>query len=69
MLFIINVHWKRRSPEPGRPNKGHSTYAEYGRTLLAAKRKAATKFRRHYGLHLAIERTEEFNDPAGIFTR
>lgn len=67
MLYIINVHWTRRAPEDGRPDKGHSTFAEFARTLNGAKRKAAAKFRRHYGLHLAIARTEEFQDPAGIF--
>jgi hypothetical protein len=68
MLFIINIHWERRAHEDGRPDKGYSTYAEYAKTLNGAKRKAAAKFRRHYGMHLNIARTEEFQDPAGIFT-
>lgn len=68
MLYLINIHWTRRVPEDGRPTNGKSTYAEYARTLTGAKRKAAAKFRRHYGLHLDVTRTEEFQDPAGIFT-
>jgi hypothetical protein len=67
MLYIINVHWQRRTPETGLPDKGHSTFAEYARSLTAAKRKASAKFRRHYGMHLDVTRTEEFQDPAGIF--
>lgn len=69
MLFVINVYWTRRTPQDGRPNKGHTTYAEYARSLNGAKRKGSTKFRKHYGMHLAVDRTEEFNDPAGIFSR
>lgn len=67
MLYIINIHWTRRIPQEGRPDQGRSTYAEYAKSLTAAKRKASAKFRLHYGMHLAIESAEEFEDPAGIF--
>jgi hypothetical protein len=67
MLHLINIHWRRRKPEDGRPTTGHSTYAERGRYFTAARNKAVRKFNRHYGAHLAIERVEETPDPAGIF--
>jgi len=66
MLYLIQVHWQRRTPEPGRPDKGTTTYAEFARSLGAAKRKAAGKFRRHYGMHLSTTSTTEKPDPAGI---
>lgn len=68
MLFIIDIAWTRRAPEPGRPDNGTTTYSEYARTLTTAKRRAAAKFRRHYGAHLAIRSATEKQDPAGIFT-
>lgn len=63
MLHLINIHWTRRTPREDKPSKGHSTYAERARTFNAAKSKAVRKFNRHYGLHLAIEKTTEL-DPA-----
>ena len=59
MLYIIDIHWSRRTPETGRPDSGTTTYAEYTKTLNAAKRRAAANFRRHYGMHLNITATRE----------
>ena len=67
MLYLINIHWRRRSPHPEKPATGKSTYPENARTLTAAKNKAIKKFNRHLGTHLAIEKTTELQDPAGIF--
>jgi hypothetical protein len=67
MLYLINIHWKRRQPQEGRSNKGRATYPENARTFNAAKAKAVRKFNRHFGMHLAIDQVAEFQDPAGIF--
>jgi hypothetical protein len=66
-LFLIDVHWQRRTPEAGRPQTGFSTYAMAGRSLSIAKGKVIRKFNRHFGLHLSINKTVEKQDPAGIF--
>jgi hypothetical protein len=68
MLFLIDIHWTRRTPDPERKNTGHTTYAEFAKTLTRATSQATKKFRRHYGLHLQIERTAEKQDPAKIFS-
>lgn len=67
MLFLIDIHWQRRSPEPEREDSGISTYAMAGRSFAAAKSKAIRKFNRHFGLHLSISKTVEKADPAGVF--
>jgi hypothetical protein len=58
MLFLIEIHWQRRTPEPERTNTGRTTYAEFSKTLTSAKTNATRKFRLHYGNHLAIEKVE-----------
>lgn len=58
-LYLIDITWTRRQPEPDRENTGTKTYAEYARTLTRAVSQASTKFRRHYGMHLAISKTAE----------
>ena len=67
MLYLIQIHWTRRQPEPDRSDTGTTTYAEFARTLTTAKRQATAKFRRHYGSHLAIQSTTEKQDPAGLY--
>jgi hypothetical protein len=67
MLYLIQIHWIRRHPELDRPDAGTTTYAEFARSLAAAKRKASSKFRRHYGQHLAAQTVCEKPDPAGIY--
>jgi hypothetical protein len=67
MLYLIDIHWQRRKPEADRPQTGSSTYAMAGRTFNIAKGKAIKKFNRHFGMHLAINKTVEKQDPAGIF--
>lgn len=67
-MFLINIYWRRRKPEEGRPTTGHSTYAERGRSFNAARSKAVKKFNRHFGTHLAIENVAEVQDPAGIYS-
>jgi hypothetical protein len=68
MLFLIDIHWKRRSPLAGKPDHGTATYAEQARYLNAAKSKAIRKFNHHFGMHLSITQTVEKADPAGIFS-
>lgn len=68
MLYLLNIHWTRRTPRDDKPSKGHSTYAENAPSLNAAKSKAVRKFNRHYGIHLQVEKTTELADPAGIFS-
>jgi hypothetical protein len=68
MLYLIDIHWQRRSPEEGRPQTGYSTYSMAGRTYTVAKGKAVRKFNRHFGMHLAINKVTEKQDPAGIFS-
>jgi hypothetical protein len=68
MLHLVNVHWSRRSPHPDKPAKGKTTYAEYGRTFIAARSRAVKKFNRHYGTNLAITSTSQVEDPAGILS-
>lgn len=68
MLYLINIHWKRRTPHPDKPQTGRSTYPENARTLQAGKNKAVKKFNRHFGMNLAIENVAEMADPAGVFT-
>jgi hypothetical protein len=67
MLYLIDIVWIRRSSEPDRPDSGTTTYAEFARTLTGAKRKAAAKFRRHYGMHLILLNAREQPDPAGLY--
>jgi hypothetical protein len=66
-LFLIDISWKRRKAQDGDDQTGTKTYAEYARTLTRATTQASKKFRRHYGMHLAITKTAEKPDPAGIF--
>ena len=66
MLFIIDVHWTRRTPDPERENAGTTTYAEFAHTATRATSQATRKFRRHYGLHLQITRTAEKQPPPPI---
>jgi hypothetical protein len=68
MLYLIEIHWTRRSPELGRPDSGRATYAEFAKTFTAARNKAVRKFNRHLGMHLSIQRVAEKQDPAGIFS-
>lgn len=68
MLFILDIHWKRRSAREGKPAEGFSTVAQAGRSLGAARAAASRKFNRYYGAHLAIERVTEKPDPAGIYS-
>jgi hypothetical protein len=67
MLYLINIHWKRRILEEGRPPSGKSTYPTAAANYPTAVCKAKRKFERKFGEHLAITKTEEFQDPAGIF--
>lgn len=67
MLYLINIHWRRRQPEDGRPDTGRSTYTERGKYFATARNRAVRKFNRHFGTHLAIEKVEEYQDPAGIY--
>jgi hypothetical protein len=67
-LFIIDISWQRRNPQDGDEQTGTKTYAEYARPLTRATTQASKKFRRHYGMHLAIQKVAEKQDPAGIFT-
>ena len=66
-LFLIDISWQRRQPDPDRENTGTKTYAEYARSLTRATTQACKKFRRHYGMHLAITQTAEKPDPAAIY--
>jgi hypothetical protein len=66
-LYLIDVHWQRRSPEAGRAQIGFSSYAMAGRTFSIAKSKVIRKFNRHFGMHLAVVKAVEKQDPAGIF--
>ena len=68
MYFIIDIHWKRHTPQDGTASSGRATYAEFAKTLTSAKARAARKFNRHYGIHLTIESVEQKQDPSGIFT-
>lgn len=67
MLYLIDIHWTRRTPEEGRSDKGISTIASAARTFTAARTKATKQFRRHYGTYLAVTQIVEKQDPAGIF--
>jgi hypothetical protein len=67
MIYILDIHWQRRAPQEGKPNKGFSTVAQAGRSLRAAITTASRKFNRTYGQYLAIDRVNEKADPAGIF--
>jgi hypothetical protein len=68
MLFIIEIKWKRRRPQSGEEPTGITTYAEFARSLTAAKNKAGRKFRQHYGAHRTIQTTSEQADPAGLYS-
>ena len=68
MLFLINIHWTRRTPHPDKPSAGKSTLAIQARYRTAAYRKAQRQFRHKYGKNLAITDTTEVQDPAGIFS-
>ena len=65
-LYLIDIHWQRRTPEAERPQSGIAQYAESGRSFNTAKGKAIRKFNRHIGLHLRIEKTVEHSEPAKI---
>jgi hypothetical protein len=65
MLFLIDISWSHRAPEHGQAATGTTTYAQFARSLPAAKRKANAKFRRHYGTHRAITATAQQPTPAG----
>lgn len=67
MLYLINIHWRRRVPAEGRPLTGKSTYPVASRNYATAEGKAKSQFLRKYGNHLQITGTKEFEDPAGIF--
>lgn len=58
MLFIIVIHWTRRTPDPERDAHGRITYAQFAKTLTRAKTNASRKFRLHYGKHLSIHKIE-----------
>jgi hypothetical protein len=59
MLFLIEIHWTRRAPDPDQPSTGSTTYAEYASTVTRATSQAARKFQRHYHVHRAITHTCE----------
>jgi len=65
-LYLIDIHWERRTPEQGRPTKGFGTYPAAARSLNAAKAKAVRKFNHTFGTHLKVTATTEKQDPAGI---
>lgn len=67
MLYLIEIDWKARASESGKPAQGTTVQAEFARSLNAAITKAKTKFRRHYGMHRAITSASEKQDPAGIY--
>ena len=67
MLYLIDITWTRRAPQPGEAPTGTTTQAEFARSLQAAKNKASKKFRQHYGAHRRIETVTEQADPAGIY--
>ena len=67
MIYIIDIHWQRRTPTPEKAQTGFSTYAERGRNYSTAKGKAVRKFNRAFGAYLAINKVTEKQDPAGIF--
>jgi hypothetical protein len=67
MLYLINIHWQRRTAEQGRAQTGTVRYTINARSLGAAKTKASRMFNRHMGTLLAITELQEFQDPAGLF--
>lgn len=67
-LFLIDIHWERRSHQDGKPPSGTSTLSTAGRSLAEASRKATRKFNLQFGMHLRITRITEKQDPAGLFS-
>jgi hypothetical protein len=66
MLYLIDITWNRRTPETDRPKTGVETVAMAGRSFTVAKGKAVRKFNLHFGMHLAIQKVTEKQDPAQI---
>jgi len=67
-LFLIDIHWQRRSAQDGQPITGCDTSATAGHSLAEASRKAVRKFNRHFGMHRKVMRATEKQDPAGLFS-
>jgi len=65
-LYLIDISWQRRHPDPELPLTGTQTFAEFARTITRARSQASAKFRRHYGMHLAITKTAHKPAPAAI---
>lgn len=66
-LFIIEIHWQRRSPQDGQPLTGTDSSATAGHTIAEASRKAVQKFNRHFGMHRKVLRVTEKQEPASLF--
>jgi hypothetical protein len=64
MLYLIDIKWKRRAPQPGEEPTGTTTQAEFARSSRAAINKAGRKFRQHYGAHRLIQSVSEQAEPA-----
>lgn len=66
MFYVINIHWKRKSPHPDKPASGKSTYYARSKYLTNAINKSKRKFRQQYGNALKITNAEQFNETAQI---
>lgn len=67
MLYLIDIHWKRRTPHPDKPQTGRTTYAIASKYPKRAINQAKKTFTNKYGANLEITDCREKQDPAGIF--
>lgn len=66
MLFLIDIHWKRRTPHPDKPQTGRSTYPISARYPKRAIADAKRIFNRHFGTNLEITDAKERKDLAAL---
>lgn len=59
MLYLIEITWQRRDPQPEETNVGTTVQAEFARSLNRAISKAKIKFLRHSGMHRSITGVSE----------